>query len=180
MGEIADMLAADQRAIRRAGSAALQKVADDHLKQVQGRLDRGIGLNERRFTPYADTTARRKGRRQPVNLRESGRMRSALYVRRVRLDRYELTFRDRQSERIGRFQHGGTRRRTRADQRRRTPGRIRAGVVFRNSGRYHVPPRPWMGATTREINRADRILGVTISNAFPADLRRRILISFRV
>lgn len=174
------MLRSDRLRIRQAGSEAIRAIADSQLVNIQRRLDRGIGSSGRPFVPYAPSTARRKGRSAPVTLRESGNMRSKMYVRRIRLDTFEITFKDRGSERIARFQHGGTRRATAVDSRRRASVRRRGTRhIVRNTGGFHIPPRPFISPTAQEIAAADRLYGVTVDARFPGDLRRRIVISFR-
>lgn len=179
MGEIRDLLRSDSLKLRQAGSRALKMIADEAVLNIQRRLDAGISSHGTPFIPYAPSTAKRKGRRRPVTLRESGNMRSKIFVRRRRLDRYEVTFRDREAERIARFQHGGTRRRTRADAKAHARARGTRRIV-RNTGPYHIPPRPFIEPTRQEIEAADRIHGVEVTKAFPSDLRRRILITFKV
>lgn len=179
MGEIRDLLRSDRLKIRQAGSRALQAIADNQLSNIQSRLDRGISSRGVPFVDYAESTARRKGRRRPVTLFQTGNMRSAMFVRRIRLDQFEITFRDRESEKIARFQHGGTRRRTRRDQVQHRRARNTRRIV-RNTGPYHIPPRPFIEATADELLEADRLFGVAIDNEFPSDLRRRIKIKFTV
>jgi hypothetical protein len=70
--------------IRAAAHGRLASVAEEALSMMQARLDRGVMTNQRRPS-YAPSTARRKGRRQPVTLRSDGRgphMRDELHVRR--------------------------------------------------------------------------------------------------
>jgi len=181
MGEIRDQLRSDKLAIRQAGHKALMEVAQQHLRNIQARLDRGISSSGSRFVDYAPSTARRKGRFRPVTLFERGNMRGAMYVRRIRLDNVEITWRDRYNERIARFQHGGTRRRTPRDSRLKANVRRRGSRhIIRNTGAYHILPRPFIDPTAEEVVELDRLFGVKVAGEFPRDLRRRIKIKFTV
>lgn len=155
--------------ITRAMRLELEQAAHRSLQHIRQRTARGIGINERRFVPYAESTARRKGRREPVTLRNSI-TRSMLDTMDVRQTRgtsgprgnlaFEIYFRDRDKELIAIFQHRGTTR----------------------LGRRHVPPRPWMGLTTRFRNQiADTVVrGVVANIAAERDRRRRITIKFQL
>ena len=181
MGSLAEMFKSDSLKLRQSASRALGEVATAQLASIQRRLDRGIGSSGSPFVPYAASTAARKGRTAPVTLLESGNMRSSMYVRRIRLDWYEIAFSNRDAERIARFQHGGTRRATVRDvQQRQAIRRRGTRHIHRNTGQYHVPPRPFLSPTDAEIRDADRRLGVIVSAQFPGDLRRRIVIRYRV
>lgn len=134
---------------------ALKQIAEEYRQHIVSRTLRGIGTNERRFVPYAPSTARRKGvSRQPVTLRDSFRMLSDLHVKRVRKEKFEVRFRSRDQERKGLWQQFGTRR----------------------NKKRHIPARRWFGYTTRFQRQMFVKYSTRIRQQIPKDRRRRFLI----
>lgn len=110
----------------------LDEQAREALQHIRDRTLKGIGTNGRRFKPYAPSTAKRKGRREPVTLRQSLDMMNSLHTRSGGKNRREVVFRDRgRNERIGRYHQYGTRNREAGARRERMPARRWFGLTLR-------------------------------------------------
>lgn len=108
----AQSLRAAKAAINAQIKRSLDEQAEDALHHIRDRTLRGVGVNDRRFEPYRPSVAKRKGRSQPVTLRQSFDMMNSLYVRPGSAGTREIVFRDRgRNERIGRYHQTGTRNR---------------------------------------------------------------------
>lgn len=123
------------------------------IRHIQQRTARGIGTNGRRFANYRPSTARRKGRTQPVTLRASTTrsMLDDLAASQAGLNRggyrnYRIRLRSREKERIGRFHQSGTRR---------------------------MAKREWFGVTLRFAREHFSRVNARINRILPRDRRRR-------
>lgn len=169
-----------QRATRAIqSSTAAEQAARQAREMIVSRTLRGISRQGRRFKSYAQATAERKGRFQPVTLRESGQMFRSLTIR-------DLGPQDAQAAPSGR----GSQLRgasgqfvSRADVRFGATVNIK-GSRNRRIARYHIkgtkdmPQRDFMGLTSSqeaEVKRTlDRGLERDIRRAIPEDRRRRV------
>lgn len=158
-----ELLTEQERAIREGARRGVDDVAEEALNHIRRRTSRGIGTNERRFTPYSPGYAEEKygsrGRTQPVTLIRSGEMLSSLYVRPARSGarsagyRREITFRSRAMERRGRYHQDGTRR---------------------------MPQRRWFGLTTRFARQMRERFGSIVRRSIPSDRRRRTKVAINL
>lgn len=129
-------------------------VGETVVRLIRARTRRGVSVRERRFAPYARSTARRKGRHQPVTLRDSGDMLSSLHARPPRraaeqtfkIGLAEVTFRSRRMEKRARYHLEGTR---------------------------HMPRRDFFGLTTRQSRILRDELELIQRRTIPPDRRRR-------
>lgn len=181
MGTLADMVSEDARRALDAAktSGALGQAAHMARRFIRSRTRSGVDRFGQRFAPYAESTARQKGRFSPVTLTETGRMLGSLEVR----ENEDVTFepRGRGSQLRG------------AGGRFVSPGDVTFGASVnlkgsrnRKIGRIHIfgnpsgglPSRDWFGLTQREEERIVSFLGANyrkaIERVVPEDRRRRV------
>ncbi len=122
-------------------------------EMIVRRTRQGIDKNGKIFRYYRPSTAKRKGRRSPVDLTESGRMLEDLSVRSEGFwetgRRADLYFRTARSRNVARRHISGTRR---------------------------MAQRDFFGFTPREEEQLATIIRGGIQRSIPADRRRRIAI----
>lgn len=152
MAGLADMVR-DDRGRFMASLASVQpekRAAETARLLMLRRTARGEGVRGK-FRPYAPSTARRKGRSQPVTLRQSGSMlggmRVVLGARTATRRVASVTLGSARDRRIARYHIEGTRR---------------------------MPSRNFFGLTPRERAAVDRQYGMDVQRAVPKDRRRRI------
>lgn len=147
-------------AIEAQAKRGLDEQAQDALRHIMDRTIRGIGVNDRRFEPYRPSVADRKGRSQPVTLRQTNAMMSSLYVRKGAGGTREIVFRDRgRNERIGRYHQTGTRNK---------------------DGSRRMAQRRWFGLTLKYSRTALQKFGRGFDVLTPADRRKSYKISLIV
>lgn len=155
---------ANLRQIKAAIDAQVKRGLDDQaadaLRHIHDRTIRGIGVNDRRFEGYRPSVAKRKGREQPVTLRQTNAMMSSLYVRKGTAGTREIVFRDRgRNERIGRYHQTGTRNK---------------------DGSRRMAQRRWFGLTLKYTRLALQKFGRGFDVITPADRRKQYKISLVV
>jgi hypothetical protein len=153
MAGIASAIAGFERAVKDAANNATKQAAEEVRLRMVKRLARGVGTNERQFTPYAISTAKRKGRRRPVNLYQTGHMVSSLRVVKSG-NKYQVRIVGLFADRKARWQQFGTKK----------------------DGRQRIPPRQWFGITTRDA----RTTGNKYASSFNTKLSRDRRTRFKV
>ena len=124
------------------------------VRLMRARTARGVNVRGRRFASYARSTARQKGRRQPVTRWARGDMMNSLHARPPRrsagqafkVGLAEVTFASRRMEKRARRHIEGTR---------------------------HMPRRDFFGVTTRESRVLRGELELIQRRTIPRDRRRR-------
>jgi len=113
----------------------MEEAAVMTLREIRARTRSGVDYRGRSFAPYAPSTARRKGRTQPVTLTETGRFLNALQVLEVRPGFARIGWPDTFGMRLKRWHHGGT---------SRMPDRRFFAFGDRLSRRIRQMLRPWV------------------------------------
>ena len=157
--QASSMLRAAKAEIDKKVKAKLDEQAQDALRHIRDRTLRGIGVNGRKFEPYAPSTAKRKGRREPVTLRKSYDMMNSLYSRK-RGEKREIVFRDRYQEQKGRWHQFGTR--------------------TKELRHVRMPARRWFGLTLRYSRQASQKFGRGFEVLTPVKRSRLFKISLSV
>lgn len=153
-----------QAALDAADNSAKEAAEEIRLKMVQ-RVSRGVGVNSRKFVPYAPSTAKRKGRRDPVNLYQTGRMLGGIRVRKAKRFKYEVRIPDKRQEQKARWQQFGTRRRSGPPGSPKLP---------------HIPPRAWFGVTVKNRRETFQIFNTRMRTAVKKDRRTRLRVTLEI
>jgi len=157
MATIKSAMRGVEKAMIQAADKAAKEAAEKTLDHIVSRTQRGVGVNERKFVPYASSTAKRKGRFSPVTLHETGQMLNDLYVKRERKRDYRVKFRTKKMDERGRHHQFGTNR----------------------NGRPHLPARRWFGVTTRKSRQLFNEYGSRFRTVALKDRRTRFRVEVK-
>ncbi len=186
MGKLGDMVREDTRRALDAAtsSGAMEEGARMARRFIRARTRRGVDRFGRQFAPYAESTAKRKGRFSPVTLEDTGQMLRSLTIR----TNEDVAFDPSAGP------AGGGQLRSASTGQFVGQGDVSFGAAVnlkgsrnRRIGRYHMtgtktpmPSRKWFGLTDQEEQRVTNRIGTNIFDAVsrevPEDRRRRVQI----